>query len=152
MANIGGLLLLIVYIYAVLGVSLFAHVKLQTNFNHQANFTNFGRAFLTLIRASTGEAWDTIMEDITKHYSLLNQCIKDPTFEDYVANGHEPVGCGTHIAKAYFLSFSIVVTMIFLNLFVAIILQGFEDMNKRENQILNDKNVEKFRRVWSMYD
>jgi len=38
LANIGGLLLLIVYMYSILGVYLFGNIKLQGNFNHQANF------------------------------------------------------------------------------------------------------------------
>jgi len=150
--NVGGLLLLIVYIYATLGVNLFADIKLQTNFNEQANFINFGRAFLTLVRASTGEAWDTIMYDIMRKKSISNYCVEGPTYEDYMANDFKPIGCGSDLAKVYFFSFSIVVTLIFLNLFVAIILQGFEDMNKKENQILNDKNVEHFRSCWSQFD
>lgn len=38
LANIGGLLLLFLYIFSVLGVFLFADVKLQSNMNVYANF------------------------------------------------------------------------------------------------------------------
>jgi Ion transport protein len=63
LTNIGGLLLLFLYIYSVLGVFLFAEVKLQNTLNIYANFQSFGIAFLTLLRCSTGEAWDYIMAD-----------------------------------------------------------------------------------------
>lgn len=36
--NVGGLLFLIIFIYAVLGVQLFADIKLQEDLNHHANF------------------------------------------------------------------------------------------------------------------
>jgi len=42
--------------------------------------------------------------------------------------------------------------MIFLNLFVAIILQGFNEINCKENQILNDQIVDNFKKCWSKFD
>ena len=36
--NVGGVLFLCLYLYAVMGVYLFANVKLQTNLNEFANF------------------------------------------------------------------------------------------------------------------
>lgn len=38
MANVGGILLIVIYIYAILGVNLFASVKLQDNLDEHANF------------------------------------------------------------------------------------------------------------------
>ena len=56
------------------------------------------------------------------------QCIKNPTYEDYVAAGSKTVGCGTKaVAYAYFTSFVFIVALIFLQLFIAVILQGYED-------------------------
>jgi len=54
---VGGLLLLFIYLYAVLGMNLFAHVKLGEALDRHANFKNFSTSFLTLIRISTGESW-----------------------------------------------------------------------------------------------
>jgi hypothetical protein len=34
-------------------------------------------------------------------------------------------GCGNSVAKAYFISFMLIVSIIFLNMFIAIILEGF---------------------------
>lgn len=42
--------------------------------------------------------------------------------------------------------------MIFLNLFIAIILQGFEDTNQRENSVLNNDIAAYFQEVWSKFD
>jgi voltage-dependent calcium channel L type alpha-1D len=50
LANVGALLLLFWYVYAILGVFLFSTIKLQEHLNDHANFQNFPTAFLTLIR------------------------------------------------------------------------------------------------------
>ena len=49
-----------------------------------------------------------------------------PAFQEYVDNGKEAVGCGDKLsAILVFLSFLIIVVLIFLNLFIAIILQAY---------------------------
>lgn len=55
-------------------------------------------------------------------------------------------------AVAYFISYRIVVEMIFLNLFIAIILQGFDDTNKQENSVLNNDIAEHFTEIWAKFD
>ena len=69
--NVGALLILFLFLFSVLGVSLFAEVKLQEVMNRHANFENFGRAILTLLRVSTGEGWVGIMQDAARSPSLL---------------------------------------------------------------------------------
>ena len=64
-------------------------------------------------------------------HSLKNQCLESPTYEDYKNNGFETLGCGSRYpGVAYFVSFIIVIFLTFLNLFIAIILQGFEHTNQ----------------------
>lgn len=74
LTNVGGLLLLFLYMYSVLGVFLFSEVQLQENLNTHANFQSFGVAFLTLLRCSTGEAWDSIMMDTVRSKTIIFQC------------------------------------------------------------------------------
>ena len=50
LANVGALMMLLLFIFAILGVYLFSTVKLQNNLIQDANFQSFGIAFLTLIR------------------------------------------------------------------------------------------------------
>ena len=42
MMNVGALLMLFLFLFAVLGVSLFAEVKMQDTLNRHTNFLNFG--------------------------------------------------------------------------------------------------------------
>lgn len=81
LTTMGGLLLLFMYIYSVLGVFLFADVQLQSYLTEYANFQSFGWAFLTLLRCATGEGWNFIMLDLTRSRSILYQC--DPADFSY---------------------------------------------------------------------
>jgi len=86
MLNIGSLLLLIIFIYAILGVYLFADVKLNGELDQHANFMSVGTAFVTLVRALTGEEWPKIMEAVGRGQSANFDCINSPTYQDYAAN------------------------------------------------------------------
>ena len=152
LANIGGLLLLFLYLYSVIGVSLFAEVKLQNDLNKDANFKTFTRSFLTLFRASTGEGWNDIMHDLSRSESQLFSCIDNPTYNDYVENNMTTIGCGKSYAKLFFMSFILIVQMIFLNLFIAIILQGFDFMNKKANRVLKDEVLMDYKVQWAKFD
>ena len=57
-ANVGSLLLLILYLFSILGVQLFSQVKRSGFLNDQANFESFRTAFLTLFIFATGDSWD----------------------------------------------------------------------------------------------
>jgi hypothetical protein len=52
--------MLLIYIYAVMGVFLFAENQQIGFLNVHANFENIGTAILTLLRAATGENWHEI--------------------------------------------------------------------------------------------
>ena len=84
-------------------------------------------AFLTMIRVSTGENWDLMKYEILEEKSLLNDCIEDFDYKDYIGNDFVTLGCGVYMAKYYFFTFNLIVSIVFLNLFVAIILQGFDE-------------------------
>ena len=94
MANIGSLLLLIIMIYAIMGVYLFAEVKHNGALNVHANFETIGTAFLTLFRTITGENWPLIMEALSRQKDIDYDCIVSPSYLDYVNNNYSPVGCG----------------------------------------------------------
>jgi len=66
LANIGCLLLLVIFIYSILGVELFAYIRLQKNLTVDCNFQNFGYSFITLLRVSTGEGWNAIQDDLVR--------------------------------------------------------------------------------------
>ena len=83
MANIGSLLCLVVLIYSILGVYLFADIKHNGPLSSDSNFMNLGNAFLLLIRVATGEDWPKVMEALSKKVGFNYECKTSPTYYDY---------------------------------------------------------------------
>jgi hypothetical protein len=68
------------------------------------------------------------MNSLSKPRDIDYECINRPTYEDYVENNYQTIGCGSLGSSiAMFYSFVVIIMLIFLNLFIAIILQGYQD-------------------------
>ena len=120
--NIGSLLILIIYMYSILGMMLFANQKHSGIMNAYINFENFWNAFITLFTVVTGDSWNAIQTSFVVSPQPNNECIWNPTFQDYKIN-EGTIGCGGRaIAYAFFSSFTFIVSLIFLQLFIAVIL------------------------------
>ena len=103
---------------------------------------------------STGDNFHVIVMAIARTYQIDFQCVENPSYLDYANNGYETIGCGNYgAAMAIFSSFVVIVMMIFLNLFIAIIVQGYEDTTERnKNKIFNPYTRKHFKAIWSYYD
>jgi hypothetical protein len=151
LTNVGGLLILALILFSVLGVEWFATVKLQEDLTIHANFRSFGAALLTLFRMATGESWQAIMFDCARPRSILFDCHPDPQFEDFFdENGElDTPGCGNKFqATLFFTVFMFVVSFIFLNLFIAIILESFESSMDDERLQVGESTINKFQDYW----
>jgi hypothetical protein len=58
LSNIGALLLLIIYMYSILGMILFGGQVRNGLMNEYMNFENFWNAFITLFTVTTGDSWN----------------------------------------------------------------------------------------------
>lgn len=111
------LLFLLFYIYAVIGVMLFAG-------NDPVHFGNLWSSFLSLFRIVTLEDWTDIMylqmygSDV---YDGYNQLVHDLEFSPKAM----PL-----IGALYFCSFVLVGTMIMLNLVIGVIINGMDEAQK----------------------
>ena len=130
MVNILMLMMLIIYLFAIIGVYMFADIKLNPPLTDLNNFQSLPKAYLTLYMALARSKWNDIMEALSLEKSITNDCIDSPTYQDYVNNGHVTVGCGNRGAAVFFFTaYSIIVSIVFLSLFVAIILSGYFSTN-----------------------
>jgi len=68
--NIGVLYLVLLFIYAIIGMNVFSHLKYQKIISEKWNFENFPNAFFLLLRITTGESWNFIMHECIKQRSL----------------------------------------------------------------------------------
>ena len=101
---------------------------LQSSLNVHANFSRFGLALLTLFRIATGEGWEAIMFD----------CM------------NEEKG-GSKFAPLYFSSFVVIATFILINLFVMIIVEDFDEVD-RQSRGLTNHTIDAFKLAWAQYD
>ena len=95
--------MLIFFIYSILGAFLFGKVSEGNVIDDYTNFSNFGKAMVTLLRVSTGEDWNKIMYDL-------------------IDDGCQPA----YAVLLYFLSFIVICTFVMLNLFILVILNQFD--------------------------
>jgi hypothetical protein len=64
-ANVMSLFMLAVFVYACIGISLFAKVKNGEIINDKNNFRTFASSMLILMRFSTGEDWGEAMYELS---------------------------------------------------------------------------------------
>ena len=60
--------------------------------------------------------------------------------------------CGSNYYMFYFVSFYVVVVFVFLNLFVAVILENFNSAYTREDNLITNASFENFQMVFDKYD
>lgn len=60
LSNIGSLLGVIIFMYSVLGMILFAGNKRNDAMNDYINFENILNSFITLFVVTTGDSWNAI--------------------------------------------------------------------------------------------
>eukprot|EP01043_Picozoa_sp_COSAG02_P014504 COSAG02_NODE_600_length_19717_cov_44.964471_3_plen_468_part_00 len=137
MLNVGGLLFLIFFIYAVLGMHLLGKLKPADDaefLSDHANFASFGTSLLTVFRMATGESWNGIMHD----------CMVEPPDCD-----ENEDNCGnTVIAVIYFISFQLIGQFIMLNLFIAVVLEHYKKATDQTEPVLTEQDFREFEKVW----
>ncbi|XP_051558225.1 voltage-dependent T-type calcium channel subunit alpha-1H [Myxocyprinus asiaticus] len=117
--NLGLLFMLLFFIYAALGVELFGKLECTEEnpcegLSRHATFQNFGMAFLTLFRISTGDNWNGIMKD------TLREC----------KNGDKCLSYLPLLSPLYFVTFVLVAQFVLVNVVVAVLMKHLEDSNK----------------------
>eukprot|EP00004_Rigifila_ramosa_P026090 TRINITY_DN7990_c0_g1_i1.p1 TRINITY_DN7990_c0_g1~~TRINITY_DN7990_c0_g1_i1.p1 ORF type:complete len:1641 (-),score=380.66 TRINITY_DN7990_c0_g1_i1:246-4454(-) len=140
--NIASLLFLFLFIYAIFGMDQFGVVRYGSQVNQYANFQNFGTSMLLLFRMATGEAWQQIMHDCT---------VEEPAC--YVSEFPELTDCGNKwMARFFFFSFETLGVYIFLNLYIAVILENFSYCYNKEQSVISAAELRKYINAWSKFD
>ncbi|KAK3273289.1 hypothetical protein CYMTET_18462 [Cymbomonas tetramitiformis] len=124
--NVGVLLFLVCFMYAVIGMSMFGDIEGYEGgyINEHANFWHFGNSLLTVFRIITTDSWGKLLADIMN-----------------CNDGGLPNWDDCDIAALPLIYFSTLITLggsIMLNLIVAIIIDKFIQ-NANEEGILTGK-------------
>ena len=165
LTNVGAVLFLFFFIFAVLGMHLFGRVRITGNFlNGYANFEPFGFSLLTLFRMATGEAWNGIMHDCM----ITKDCVyyQDPATGDVTYYNQEDSfwqdldedtytnQCTPHPVGAiiFFCFFCILCAFVMLNLVIAVILDNFQNNSKTSELGVSKEDMMHFTDVWMRLD
>jgi hypothetical protein len=100
---------------------------------------------------ATGESWNMIMYDAGRPASITFNCVASQDYSDIVENGIQ--GCGRPgLARLYFFSYMIVVALIFINLFIVIIFESFQESQIEEALKVGGKTIDLFSLFWQRHD
>jgi hypothetical protein len=146
--NVGAILLLTMFIFAVMGMNLFAHVKWQENLNRHANFWDFGTSMTTLFRCFTGESYNAIMHDarVQEPYCSRVEWID-------ANNITRPPNCGQFVMSPFFFCiYFLISNYILLNLLVAIIIDSLVQVTDMNTGAVKPEDVEEFKAGWARLD
>ena len=125
--NIGALLLLVMYIYAIIGMSSFSDVKLNGVLNDLTNFQTFANSFLLLFRLATSAGWNDVLDALLIQEPDCNGTYK--TLPDGNVEKSSYGDCGLPwLAIPFMMSYIIVVYLIVINMYIAVILENFNQV------------------------
>ncbi|XP_066484180.1 sodium channel protein type 5 subunit alpha-like [Tiliqua scincoides] len=145
--NIGLLLFLVMFIYAVFGMANFAYVKQGAGIDDMFNFETFGNSMLCLFQITTSAGWDELLKPILN--TELPDC--DPSIN--TVSTFSKGNCGNPaVGIMFFVSYIIVSFLIVVNMYIAVILENFNVATEESTEPLGDDDFEMFYEVWEKFD
>ncbi|NXP82033.1 SCN2A protein, partial [Ramphastos sulfuratus] len=145
--NIGLLLFLVMFIYAIFGMSNFAYVKKEVGIDDMFNFETFGNSMICLFQITTSAGWNSLLAPILN--SGEPDC--DP---NKVHPGSSVKGdCGNpSVGIFFFVSYIIISFLVVVNMYIAVILENFSVATEESAEPLSEDDFEMFYEVWEKYD
>ncbi|NXM17042.1 SCN2A protein, partial [Ploceus nigricollis] len=145
--NIGLLLFLVMFIYAIFGMSNFAYVKREVGIDDMFNFETFGNSMICLFQITTSAGWDGLLAPILN--SGEPDC--DP-HKDHPGSSVKG-DCGNpSVGIFFFVSYIIISFLVVVNMYIAVILENFSVATEESAEPLSEDDFEMFYEVWEKFD
>uniref|UniRef100_A0A5F9C5H1 Sodium channel protein n=1 Tax=Oryctolagus cuniculus TaxID=9986 RepID=A0A5F9C5H1_RABIT len=145
--NIGLLLFLVMFIYAIFGMSNFAYVKKEAGINDMFNFETFGNSMICLFQITTSAGWDGLLAPI------LNSAPPDCDPKKVHPGSSTEGDCGSpSVGIFYFVSYIIISFLVVVNMYIAVILENFSVATEESTEPLSEDDFEMFYEVWEKFD
>nr|XP_057937814.1 sodium channel, voltage-gated, type I-like, alpha isoform X2 [Doryrhamphus excisus] len=145
--NIGLLLFLVMFIYAIFGMSNFAYVKREGGIDDLFNFETFGNSMICLFQITTSAGWDGLLAPILNKYE--DDCDSAMEHPGSSVKGD----CGSpSVGIAFFVSYIIICFLIVINMYIAVILENFGVATEESADPLSEDDFEMFYEVWEKFD
>ncbi|XP_053115863.1 sodium channel protein type 5 subunit alpha-like isoform X1 [Hemicordylus capensis] len=144
--NIGLLLFLVMFIYAIFGMANFAYVKKESGIDDMFNFQTFANSMLCLFQITTSAGWNGLLDPILN----TGPPYCDPSHNN--SNGSKG-NCGSPaVGILFFVTYIIISFLIVVNMYIAIILENFSVATEESTEPLSEDDFDMFYEIWEKFD
>ncbi|XP_063225568.1 sodium channel protein para isoform X2 [Bacillus rossius redtenbacheri] len=141
--NICLLLFLVMFIFAIFGMSFFMNVKDKSGLDDVYNFKTFGQSMILLFQMSTSAGWDGVLDGIINE----EDCQKPNNELGYSGN------CGSAtIGIAFLLAYLVISFLIVINMYIAVILENYSQATEDVQEGLTDDDYDMYYEIWQNFD
>ncbi|XP_009286069.1 PREDICTED: sodium channel protein type 5 subunit alpha isoform X2 [Aptenodytes forsteri] len=148
--NIGLLLFLVMFIYAIFGMANFAYVKKEHGIDDMFNFQTFANSMLCLFQITTSAGWDAGWDGLLNPILNTGPPYCDPNLQN--ANGSKG-DCGSPaVGILFFVTYIIISFLIVVNMYIAIILENFSVATEESTEPLSEDDFDMFYEIWEKFD
>ncbi|CAM2105161.1 unnamed protein product [Caretta caretta] len=141
--NIGLLLFLVMFIYAIFGMANFAYVQWESGIDDMFNFQTFANSMLCLFQITTSAGWDGLLSPILN----TGPPFCDPNIRGAVGECGKPA-----VGIIFFVSYIIISFLIVVNMYIAVILENFNVATEESTDPLGEDDFDMFYEVWEKFD
>eukprot|EP00094_Tigriopus_californicus_P006087 TCALIF_05863-PA protein Name:"Similar to para Sodium channel protein para (Drosophila melanogaster)" AED:0.15 eAED:0.18 QI:29/0.48/0.42/0.88/0.68/0.76/26/1108/2230 len=141
--NICLLLFLVMFIFAIFGMSFFMNVKQRGTLDSVYNFETFGQSMILLFQMSTSAGWDGVLN------GLMNEedCQKDNPETGVAGN------CGNSgMAIGFLLCYLVISFLIIINMYIAVILENYSQATEDVQEGLTGDDYDMYYEIWQQFD
>src|SRR6218665_319245 len=140
--NIGLLLFLVMFIYAIFGMSFFMHVKHTEGIDDMFNFETFHRSMILLFQISTSAGWDGVLAGLMNDDCNVTWSEERPTGD-----------CGNSgLGVMYLVTYLVISFLVVINMYIAVILENFSQATEDVQLGLTQDDFDMYYELWERYD
>ncbi|NWX20914.1 SCN5A protein, partial [Aegotheles bennettii] len=143
--NIGLLLFLVMFIYAIVGMANFACVGWEGGIDDLFNFQTFDSSILCLFQITTSAGWDGLLVPMLK---ASNSCAPNLNL-----TAEQRENCtNREVGILFFVSYVIISFLIVVNMYIAVILENFSVATEESTDPLCEDDFDMFYETWGKFD
>ncbi|KAM6210827.1 sodium channel protein type 5 subunit alpha-like [Sarcoramphus papa] len=143
--NIGLLLFLVMFIYAIVGMTNFACLGWEGGIDNLFNFQTFDSSILCLFQITTSAGWDGLLVPLLKG---SNSCAPNLNLTD-----EQKKNCtNKEVGILFFVSYVIISFLIVVNMYIAVILENFSVATEESTDPLCEDDFDMFYETWGKFD
>ncbi|NXQ15649.1 SCN5A protein, partial [Peucedramus taeniatus] len=143
LVNIGLLLFLIMFIYAIVGMANFACLPSGGGIDNIFNFKTFCGSILCLFQITTSAGWDTLLTPVLKESDICAHQLNIREKNNCINKG---------FGILYFVSYVIISFLIVVNMYIAVILENFSVATEESTDPLCEDDFDMFYETWGKFD